>query len=486
MLDRVSFSTALVGIPIIVGFFVIAVLPVFKWTRRAGSKHPPGPKGVPFFGNLFQLSKQDFEEWGHKYGSGLESSKYLETDRPMHLGDMTYLEAFGQGILLLNSHTAAVDLLDRRSGIYSDRPSFIVINALTRGLFLGATSYGDISSISLLLSTVYDVPPTLSLDDPLIKKFNDFDNLIIEAAYPGNYLVEFFGLMKFLPSIFAPWKRKAEKGFLEFSAFFEQLCRDIKKQHDAGDEKPGIAGYIIREQRRLGLSDAESAWLPATFANGSASVAEALQWFFLAMVAFPEKQRKCQEELDAVVGRSRMPTVEDGDNLPYMKATLRFFAGTQHVTRQDDWYQGYFIPKGTMCFAHIWLMNRDKKKYGLDAEDFNPGRFLDNEGNFVPIAGDTKDVYLETEGHVAYGFGPRICPGRYFANDALFIIFARLLWAATISPAVDQRTGKPHLPALKDTIGEGITMRPSSFEIVVEPRFSEAVAMVAQTKELCG
>lgn len=77
---------------------------------------------------------------------------------------------------------------------------------------------------------MYDVPPTLSLDDPLIKKFNNFDNLIIEAAYPGNYLVEFFGLMKFLPSIFAPWKRRAEKGFIEFSSFFELLYRDIKKQ----------------------------------------------------------------------------------------------------------------------------------------------------------------------------------------------------------------------------------------------------------------
>jgi len=35
---------------------------------------------------------------------------------------------------------------------------------------------------------------------------------------------------------------------------------------------------------------------------------------------------------------------------------------------------------------------------GPDAEDFNPGRFLDNQGKFVPIVGDTKDVYLETEG----------------------------------------------------------------------------------------
>jgi len=35
---------------------------------------------------------------------------------------------------------------------------------------------------------------------------------------------------------------------------------------------------------------------------------------------------------------------------------------------------------------------------GQDADDFNPGRFLDNQRKFVPIVGDTKDVYLETEG----------------------------------------------------------------------------------------
>ena len=43
----------------------------------------------------------------------------------------------------------------------------------------------------------------------------------------------------------------------------------------------------------------------------------------LAMIAYPEKQRKCQEELDTVIGRSRMPTFADSDNLPYLHATLR-------------------------------------------------------------------------------------------------------------------------------------------------------------------
>ena len=43
----------------------------------------------------------------------------------------------------------------------------------------------------------------------------------------------------------------------------------------------------------------------------------------LAMIAYPEKQKKCQEELDTVIGRSRMPTLADWDSLPYLRATVR-------------------------------------------------------------------------------------------------------------------------------------------------------------------
>jgi len=46
-------------------------------------------------------------------------------------------------------------------------------------------------------------------------------------------------------------------------------------------------------------------------------------WFMLAMIAYPEKQKKCQEELDRVIGSSRMPTFEDQDHLPYVNATVR-------------------------------------------------------------------------------------------------------------------------------------------------------------------
>ena len=51
--------------------------------------------------------------------------------------------------------------------------------------------------------------------------------------------------------------------------------------------------------------------------------ATVMTWFMLAMIAYPEVQKKCQEELDRVVGRSRMPTLRDRESLPYIRATLR-------------------------------------------------------------------------------------------------------------------------------------------------------------------
>ena len=48
-----------------------------------------------------------------------------------------------------------------------------------------------------------------------------------------------------------------------------------------------------------------------------------MTWFMLAMIACPDKQRKCQEELERVVGRSRMPALEDQASLPYISATVR-------------------------------------------------------------------------------------------------------------------------------------------------------------------
>ena len=166
------------------------------------------------------------------------------------------------------------------------------------------------------------------------------------------------------------------------------------------------------------------------------------------MVAFPEAQRRAQAELDAVVGRDRLPTFSDAPQLPYIhaivKETLRWRPvaplGVPHVATREDWYEGMYIPKGTACIANIWQCNHDPAVYGDDADEFRPDRFLNERGELTSGPMDPNQ-----EGHSSYGFGRRACVGKLLANDALFVDVARTLWAVNIERVRDEN-GNELLP----------------------------------------
>ena len=159
------------------------------------------------------------------------------------------------------------------------------------------------------------------------------------------------------------------------------------------------------------------------------------------MIAHPEIQKRAQDELDAVVGRSRAPTFADSPNLPYIQALVKeslrwrpaLPLGIPHATTEDDWYEGMFIPKGTICMVNLWQCHHDPESYGPDASSFNPERFLDEHGRLIPGPVETRD-----DGHSTYGFGRRACVGKHAANDLLFITMATVLWAARLEHARDE------------------------------------------------
>jgi len=45
--------------------------------------------------------------------------------------------------------------------------------------------------------------------------------------------------------------------------------------------------------------------------------------FVLAMVLCPDVQKRAQAEIDALIGRDRLPTFEDRASLPYIDAIVR-------------------------------------------------------------------------------------------------------------------------------------------------------------------
>jgi cytochrome P450 len=173
---------------------------------------------------------------------------------------------------------------------------------------------------------------------------------------------------------------------------------------------------------------------------GAETVYTSLSWWALAMLVNPEIQKRAQAELDTVVGRSRVPSFSDVPNLPYIQAMVKEVLrwrpplpfAIPHSTTKDDWYNGMFIPKGTICIPNLWHCHHDPVFYGDDAAKFNPERFLDPSGNATLGPADTRD-----EGHCTYGFGKRACVGKHLANDSLFIFIATILWAANLGRPCD-------------------------------------------------
>lgn len=166
-----------------------------------------------------------------------------------------------------------------------------------------------------------------------------------------------------------------------------------------------------------------------------------MAWWPLAILAYPETQARAHAELDAVVGRTRLPTFADYPHLPYVRAMVKEILrwrpvgplAVPHRLVEDDWYNGMFIPKGTICIPDIWHMNRDPEVYGENAAHFDPTRHLDTSGEVATGASGAKD-----DGHVSYGFGRRVCLGRHMADNLLFINIAVLLWATKIGRKKDE------------------------------------------------
>ncbi|OAX31959.1 cytochrome P450, partial [Rhizopogon vinicolor AM-OR11-026] len=122
-----------------------------------------------------------------------------------------------------------------------------------------------------------------------------------------------------------------------------------------------------------------------------------------------------------------------------------------HAAVEGDVYKGYYIPKG-MAMCH------NEEKYP-NASEFNPDRFLDSDGT---LTDDTVSM--------VWGFGRRICPGRYLAESSLWSAMVCMLAVFKFSKAKDE-TGKEI--EIKPQWHGGLTARPVLFTCSITPRNAE-------------
>ncbi|KAJ6472441.1 cytochrome P450 [Mycena sanguinolenta] len=399
---------------------------------------PPGPPGDPFIGHLLRMPSNDsalvFHQWAKTYGP------------------VMHLQVLGRDMIILDSYQAALDLLDKRGLIYSDRPKFTLYQLLGWDPSFVFVSYGtktqivqwqmhqsylsrhNIGDFKLmqteqsrrLVQNLMESPPeqyaklmssiiaqivaghrVTSDNDPYLRISEMVYECMSKTGPPGSSPLDFFPVLQHFPSWFpgAGHLRIVRTGRPAIRGLHEFPLRTVKEQQKLGEATPSF----IREQLeriKEGEDEEQLKGAAATmFAAGELTTWTTLTLFVLAMALHPESQAKAQQEIDLVVGDTCLPEFRDREDLPFVESilqeTLRFYVadalkGVPHCTREDDMYCGMLILKGSLVFANIRAMGLDESVYS-DPTSFRPEHYL-------PEPAGAGEPHFS---NVAFGFGRR-------------------------------------------------------------------------------
>ncbi|KAJ3553240.1 hypothetical protein NM688_g3720 [Phlebia brevispora] len=481
---------------------------VSTWMKRHMLRYhmPPSPSGLPLLGNVFQVPLTEawrtFAQW------------------KVQLGPIFSLNMAGKDMIVLNTLEAAIELLDHRSSNYSDRPRMITAGEIicqdssvsfvhygakwrkmrrathevlnpaevpgalepachtVRTLILVVVLPAEIISSSIISSSAYSTTygeHLSSQESSAIAERNlEFVHILATASLPVTApYVEIFPALRYVPVWFpgANWKRTALDHSRKMTAMFKEYLDNVKANVQTGNARPCLATRLVEQQEKYGLTEIQDIWLSGTvYIVAAETTAGALSAFILAMVLFPEVLDRAQAEIDAVVGRERVPNIRDLENMPYIQALVkevhRWFPGVPlglaRRCMQDDWFGDYLIPKGTIILTNIWAMSRDPE-YFPDPERFMPERYLYHQKKM------TKSMEIALEMNFAFGFGRRICLGKAYANSTLLIMIVTLVWACDIRKAKDD-AGNEITPPSSACVDNGLVVRPAPFPCEIVPR----------------
>ncbi|KAK0209777.1 cytochrome P450 [Armillaria fumosa] len=305
--------------------------------------------------------------------------------------------------------------------------------------------YAKEYAASLILSLAYGRTVSVDVNEPEIVAIRRSLKRVGSAVRLGAYTVDEYPFLQCLP-LYGRELRSWHND--ELSLYQRQIA-----------VQSCFAKYLLENQAKLRLNHDELAYLADTmFGAGSTTTASAISVVIMAAACFPQTQTWVQEELDAVVGRKRVPTFDDYvDLLRVMAFVLESYrwrpvgrSGFAHRSSKDTIWRNYCIPKDAMVIGDHWPICRDPSVFA-NPEVFDPTHWFDDDGSLK------SDASLFN-----FGFGRRVCPGRHVADRSLFTTTALLLWAFRITEdekvPIDQRKFK----------GEGISITPEAFDVYFE------------------
>ncbi|PIL25684.1 cytochrome P450 [Ganoderma sinense ZZ0214-1] len=508
--------------PVLFALLVVSSLAVSVVLRQRRRSLPPGPKGLPIVGNIFDVPKEfewlAYERWGKELRS-----------------DVIYVNLAGTPVIVVNSAEAAHELFEKKSSVYSDRVRLPMLNELVgcnwHFVFMG---YGDDwrerrrvfhqffhpnaavayrprelkvarellqrllespddfmvhlrhMAGSLILGVAYgiDVQPK---NDPYIATAETALHAMSMAGNAGAYLVDYIPLLKHVPSWFpgATFKRQAAEWKKATDAMVERPFEAVTKAMAEGKAHPSMILSLLNDlnedEDKEHKETVFSGVAAAAYTGGSDTTVSALGSFFLAMLLYPDIQRKAQAEVDRVVGRDRLPEFSDEPSLPYVTAMVKEVLRWRPVTplavphrlTSDDVYNGYHLPSGSIVVGNAWAILHDERMFP-DPDRFLPERWLNEDGS---LRTDMRDAELS-----AFGFGRRICPGRHLAAASVWIGMTSVLSIFNLEKA---RGADGNIIEPSGEYISGLVAYPKPFQCLFKPRSDLTAQLVHNGLQEC-
>ncbi|XP_060598310.1 probable cytochrome P450 CYP44 [Ruditapes philippinarum] len=159
------------------------------------------------------------------------------------------------------------------------------------------------------------------------------------------------------------------------------------------------------------------------FGDGLSTTSPTLSSNLYCLGRYQDAQEKVYQEIQRVVPPGSQITAEIINKMSYLKAfvkeAFRFFPiglDVARIPQQNLSIGGYQIPAGTHVELNNFVMFKDEK-YFDEPDEFRAERWL-RDGSAENI-----HPYILTP----FGHGPRMCAGRRFAEQEMYVVIIKLL-----------------------------------------------------------
>ena len=161
-------------------------------------------------------------------------------------------------------------------------------------------------------------------DDPqLVQLFEAFSKFAEINQTGTAALIDFFPVLRWLPDFVLPAQAEAKRLHKIEKQLYLGHWLKCKNSIKTGTAQPCFCIDMAKVQETEGFSDDQAAYISGTFLEaGSDTISSTLYGFVQAMVLYPEVQKKAQEEIDRVVGKNRLPDMDDEPTMQHVRPSV--------------------------------------------------------------------------------------------------------------------------------------------------------------------